>query len=89
MKKVINLRNILFFGIIINLVVILYNQQSVLDRNMNTYNKLKEQIVEENEYYEKLQNEQSIVGTDEYIERKAREELGYVKKNEIVFINER
>lgn len=89
MKRFFKLRNILFFGIVINLIVILCTQQTILDRNMKNYYKLQEQIEAEIELSEKLQEEQSIVGTPEYIERKAREKLGYVKKDEIVFINEK
>ena len=89
MKKLFNLRNIIFVGIIVNLIVILLSQQSILDRNMRNYYDLQEKVQAEIEYNEKLKEEQDMVGTYEYIERKAREKLGYVKKDEIVFINEK
>jgi cell division protein FtsB len=89
MKKLFNLRNIIFIGIIVNLIVILLSQQSILDRNMKNYHDMQEQIQAETEYNDKLKEEQEMIGTYEYIERKAREKLGYVKKDEIVFINEK
>ena len=56
---------------------------------MKNYHGMQEQIQAETEYNDKLKEEQEMIGTYEYIERKAREKLGYVKKDEIVFINEK
>ena len=36
--------------------------------------------------YAMLEEEKSMMGTDEYIEEKARERLGYVKSDETVFV---
>lgn len=48
---------------------------------------LDEQIELTQKEAKHLEDEKSLVGTDEYIERVARERLGYMKKYEKVFID--
>ena len=57
------------------------------------FRKLRETMSEMNEvdiaeFIEELEAEKSILGSDEYVERKAREDLGYVKSDETVFVRE-
>ena len=52
-----------------------------------TYNYLNERIEAEKERQQELMLEMEITLTDTYIERVARERLGLVKPNEIIFHN--
>ncbi len=88
MFRKMNLQNLVFLGIAAYLIVLLFTQQGTLDRNRETYEKLQKQITEETERQGELNEEMELVGSDEYIEQKAREELGYVKQDETVFISD-
>ncbi len=88
MFKKLNLQNLVFIALAVYLTVLLIGQQDTLTRNMEQYHELQQKIAAEELRKEELLREESMVGTDEYIEKKAREELGYVKNNEIVFIND-
>ena len=59
-----------------------------LDRNIDKNSELKEDISAVQQRIEELNEEKSILGSDEYIEQQAREKLGYVKNDETVFIKE-
>ena len=83
--KKINLRDFIFLALGIYLVVLLYTQQSTLDRNRTTYNDLQQKISVAKNENAQLTKEYSQVGTDEYIEKKARE-AGLVKPDEVVFV---
>ena len=64
-----------------------------ISSNLNTYNELKseeallkENIAAENEKTQKLYEEKEYYTSDDYIEVVARNQLGLIKPNEIVFI---
>ncbi len=84
-KRKFDLRNLIFIGLTAYLVVLLFTQQSTLDRNKESYNTLQQQISQAKEENEKLQEEYENIGSDEYIEQKARES-GLVKSDEVVFV---
>lgn len=88
MFRRLNLQNLVFLGIAAYLVVLLFTQQGTLDRLREEHGTLQTQIEEETERQKKLQEELERVGTDAYIEEKAREELGYVKQDETVYISD-
>ncbi|MDR1689533.1 MAG: septum formation initiator family protein [Clostridiales bacterium] len=48
---------------------------------------LKAQIENENKIADDIEREKAYQGTDAFVEKKAREELGYVRPDEIVFYN--
>lgn len=50
---------------------------------------LKKQIEEENERLEDIKEFEEYVQTDEYVEDKAKDELGLARKNEILFQSEK
>jgi len=88
MKKIFSLQNIIFLAVAAYLVFVLVSQQSTLTENINRNIELKSEIAAASEELSKLEEEEEIIDTDEYIERRAREELGYVKNDEIVFIRQ-
>ena len=85
MRKIFNLRNLIFVALAAGLIALIVSQQSILDRNIEKNASLKESIQQEEQISE-LEKEKSMMGTDEYIEDKAREKLGYVKSDETVFM---
>ena len=86
MRRFFNLRNFLFLGIAVGLVALIVAQQTVLDRNIEKNQSLRNDIKIAEQRIEELKEEQKMIGTDEYIEKKAREKLGYVKSDETVFM---
>ena len=80
-----NWKNIIFIGLAIYLLVLLFTQQSTLDRNRASYRSLQNKIAGEQSENNRLQEEYDRIGTDEYIEEKARE-AGLVRSDEIVFV---
>ena len=86
MRKFFNFRNFLFLGIAVVLVALIVAQQTVLDRNIEKNQSLRNDIKIAEQRIEELKEEQKMIGTDEYIEKKAREKLGYVKSDETVFM---
>lgn len=83
--KKFNLRDFIFLALGVYLVVLLFTQQSTLDRNRTAYSDLQQKISVAKNENKKLIEEYNQVGTDEYIEKKARE-AGLVKPDEVVFV---
>lgn len=86
MRKIFNLQNVIFIALAVYLMVLLFNQQSTLTDKMEQNAALKQQIASAQTQLTELQEEEKLLDTDAYIEQKAREILGYVKSNEIVYI---
>jgi len=84
----IKVENLVFIGLIGYLVVLMIGQQVTLNRNRAAYEEAEQKIIKAQAKQEELNNELDEIGTDEYIEKKAREEFGYVKNDEIVFVVE-
>ena len=84
-KRKFDLRNLIFIALAVYLVVLLFTQQGTLDRNRESYNNLQSQIEEAQTENAKLREEYKNIGSDEYIEQKARE-AGLVKSDEVVFV---
>ena len=61
--------------------------QPIIAANNERAAKISEDIAKENQRIEELDNAIKNAGTDEYIEKIAREKLGMIKANEIVFID--
>jgi len=62
-------------------------KQPTIASNNEKAKKIEAEIEEENKKIEELDNTIQKSGTDEYIEKIAREKLGMIKENEIVFID--
>ena len=88
MRRIFKLRNLIFLAAAAGLATLLVSQQSVLDRNIERNKTLEDEIRVAEQKLEELEEEKSILGSDEYVERKAREDLGYVKSDETVFVRE-
>ena len=88
MSRIFKLRNLIFLAAAAGLMALLVSQQSVLDRNIERNKTLEDEIRVAEQKLEELEEEKSILGSDEYVERKAREDLGYVKSDETVFVRE-
>lgn len=86
MRKVFNLRNLIFVALAVGIVTLIVAQQSLLDRNIEKNKSLQEDIKQVEQRIMELEDEKSQIGTDEYVEEKAREKLGYVKSDETVFM---
>lgn len=86
MRRIFNLQNLLFLIVLIGLLALLISQQSVLTRNIEKNSDLQSKISDAEQELESLEEEQQMIGTDEYVESKAREILGLVKDNETVYI---
>ena len=70
-------------GMIINGII----QQPQILKNKEEIKALKEALQYEDERVEEVERLKEIVGTDEYTEKIAREELGMVKKDEKIFVD--
>ena len=65
----------------------LVKQQITLSKNREIADEYKVKIAEAQTENQNLEDELKQVGSDEYLERVAREKLGLVKANERVFID--
>lgn len=88
MKKHFRWHDLVFIFVALYLLAVLIDQQGTLKRSIEENRALKEDISVCQEEMAQLEEEESIVETDEYIEKKARELLGYVKNNETVYITD-
>ena len=86
MRKIFSFQNIVFALVAVYLVYLLVSQQSTLSENMRKNAEIKQEIGAAEQKLEELENEAEIIDTREYIEKRAREELGYVYSDEIVYI---
>ena len=86
MRKLFNFQNVIFVALAVYLMILLFNQQGTLTAKMERNQALKQQITNAETELTELQEEEKLLDTDAYIEQKAREILGYVKNNEIVYI---
>lgn len=68
--------------------VVALNQYKIKMDNNNQIKELKEQITYASKYSEELKEENDYKESDRYIEKIAREQLGMVKPNEIIFIEQ-
>jgi cell division protein FtsL len=64
------------------------NQSTVLGQLNQEKSDLKKQYEEQKAQYAELQNEVQYVGSDAYVEKTAREKLGWVKEGETKFVQE-
>ena len=88
MKKIFNFRNIVFVAIAVYLVFMLVNQQKTLDDNVNRGREIRAELAAAEQDLEDIEAEEAAADTDEYIERRAREDLGYVYDYETVYIRQ-
>lgn len=78
--------------LLVSLVVVFFlvkgiMQQPQITKNKETIEDLNIQIAEQEQKLNDLEQLKEKVNTDEYIEKVAREKLGLIKENEIIFID--
>lgn len=88
MRRIFSVQNVIFIALAVYLLILLFNQQGALSRNIERNQELKQQIAAAQSQLNDLREEELLLNTDAYIEQKAREILGYVKSNEIVYIKD-
>lgn len=67
------------------LYTIIFHQQSLMNHKKREMQEIKQKIENEKKLTDELNEEKAQIGTDEYIEKIAREKLGMIKKDEIIF----
>ncbi len=77
--------NILMISFTIYAVVTIVTQAGQIKENKNNINSIKQQILVEEKRAQELDEETAKIGTDEFIEKQAKEKLGYVKSNEKIY----
>ena len=70
---------------LIYFVATFINQQKLFNAGQRELKALEQKLEEERAENARLRSDLELIGTDEYIERIAREKLGMVKKDERVF----
>lgn len=81
------LKVVLFFGIMVYIGISLINQSYTLARVNQEKENLIKQIEEQQIKQNKIEATKQEYNSDEYIERIAREKLGFVRMNEIIFVD--
>ena len=66
---------------------IIIDQQGIIDAKEEEIENIQAKINEEMNINKKLLEQKEMLGTDEYIEQVAREELGMVKPGEKIYID--
>lgn len=76
-------------GVVLLLAIILtvgsISQKQKLDERKDQQAVLEEQVEEERQRAEELDELEEYVGTDEYVEDVAKDKMGMIKENEIIF----
>lgn len=83
-------RSVLGVSTVLLLLVVVIAASSISLRSKNEYYKsqeaeLESQIAEEEERAAEIEDLEEYVGTDEYVEQTAKDKLGLVYENEIIF----
>ncbi len=73
------------FAFVVYSVVTIISQASQIKTNKEIINTQNEQLAYEQKRSQELDEETAKIGTDEFIEKQAKEKLGYVKSNEKIF----
>lgn len=81
------LKRSLLSVLIIYICYLFVAQQFDLSRLSREEKALAQQVTEQQQIHSELEAEKEAVGTPEYMERVAREKLGYMKPGERVFVD--
>lgn len=74
-------------GLIVYFIITFTKQQEEMNIIQNQKRALQHKIAKEKEIQEELLEQQTIIETDEFIEKIAREKLGMVKEGERIFVD--
>lgn len=75
------------FVLIIYVTVTAFSQSSTIKESKRILDSYNEDIKEQEEIARDIDEEKAQVGTDEYIEKVAREKLGMCKEDEKIFVD--
>lgn len=78
---------ILLFVFLTGSVLIYLRQEEEIDRLAVNREQLERELSEARDEYKSIQELSNMVGSDQYIERVARDQLGLVSPEEIIFIH--
>lgn len=78
---------ILMSGLLVYFGITFIRQQEEILMIQNQMRALEHKIAKEKEIHEELLEQQSIVETDEFVEKIAREKLGMVKEGERIYVD--
>ncbi len=84
-KRRIHFSFFIFLAILVYAVVTILNQSQVIKEQKERQAELVRQMESLEAEINALENELEYIGSDEYIEQMARERLGWVKEDEIIF----
>lgn len=84
-KKLLKVGGLLFLCVYI--VFVFVEQQIALSKRSDVSKDIEEKIAEAKLEQQRLEDELDKAGTDEYLERMAREKLGLIKANERIFVD--
>jgi len=86
-KKKLRLGKLIIVGLLVYLGYLIIQQQGMLDRDTNKLKTLQSGYKEQVLTNQKLEKQKSMLETDEYYEKVAREELGMVKPGEKKYVD--
>ncbi len=84
-KRRFSLRWLVVCAVGIYAIITVISQQNIISAQLQEKDKLLQRENELKNKVELLTNEKDYIGTDTYVERAAREKLGWVKQGEIIF----
>jgi len=73
--------------VVIYVAITAYSQHSIIKESERILASYKEDIKKQEEIALEIENEKSKLGTDEYIEKVARDKLGMCKEDEKIFVD--
>ncbi|MBR2846519.1 MAG: septum formation initiator family protein [Clostridia bacterium] len=91
--KILNILSNKFVLIVLSFVFLIYftvtiiGQSKTIDANKAVLDHYNESLAEQQAIEQEIKEEESLVGTDEYVESIARDTLGLCKTNEKIFVD--
>lgn len=79
------LLSVMFVAFVVYALVTIISQASQIRDSKEIIDMANQQLAYEQKRSQELDEETSKIGTDEFIEKQAKEKLGYVKSNEKIF----
>ena len=79
------LLSVMFVAFVVYALVTIISQASQIRDSKEIIDLANQQLAYEQKRSQELDEETSKIGTDEFIEKQAKEKLGYVKSNEKIF----
>jgi len=84
-KRRLNLRWIIVLAVGVYAMVTVISQQNSISAQLQKQDKLLQRQKDLQNQIEFLTNEKDFIGTETFVERAAREKLGWIKEGEIIF----